>query len=149
MTWNAIKRRHCMLVARIVYASDTFTVRLLVAWASGLFALAMAIATLQGQQLFQKPAYALMAQAGNEWLWVAAFGAHWAGVHWRILDPRERVLASLVINYLGFVLWLYYTLCTNIALGYWAPSSSLEWTIIVFSGWALYRTGLKRELVTA
>lgn len=149
MTWNAFKRRHCITVARAIYSSDTFTVRLLVALASGLYAFSMVVATMQGARLFEKPAYAIMAQAGNEWIWSAAFALHFFGVVWRILDPRERVLAGLAINFLGFVLWLYYTLCMNIALGYLAPSSSLEWTIIVFSGWALYRTGLKRELVTA
>ena len=49
----------------------------------------------------------------------------------------------------GFVLWLYSTLCMNLALGYFPPSSALEWTIIAFAGWALYRTGLKSELVSA
>ena len=57
--------------------------------------------------------------------------------------------ARLAVNFFGFVLWLYSTLCMNLALGYFPPSSALEWTIIAFAGWALYRTGLKSELVSA
>lgn len=149
MNWAAFKRRHCIVIARAVHSSDTFTVRLLIAWASGLYAVALIVATLQGLELFTRPVYALMATVGNEWAWATAFLLHWAGVHWRILDPKEKVWAGITVNFFGFVLWLYSTLCMNLALGYFPPSSALEWTIIAFAGWALYRTGLKSELVSA
>ena len=63
-------------------------------------------------------------------------------------DRVERVRWGIAVNVLGFAIWAYSTAALNIALGQILPGTALEWTLVLFSGWALYRTGLKRELVT-
>ena len=99
--------------------------------------------------LFQRPAYALMRELSGEWGWVLIFTIHFFGVHWRVLDPKERVWAGLLVNFYGFFIWLYSTISVNLSLGLLLPSSAVEWTMIFASAWALYRTGLQRELVTS
>jgi hypothetical protein len=155
MTLEALRRRWCIIVARTIWAAgDTAPVRLLLAWSSGVYAMTLGINTWQGNLLFDRPAYALMdlvhiGSLRGEWLWVFIFTLHWVGVHWRILDPKERVWAGILVNFYGFVIWFYSTLSINLSLGLLLPTSSTEWVLIVASGWALYRTGLRREMVTA
>lgn len=148
--WVKLQSRYCVMAAKIIFfEADTSTIRLTLAWASGFYALSLAYHALAGTDLFTRSPYALMAKFGNEWVWVVIFGLHWMGVHWRVLDPKERVWAGLMVNCYGFLIWLYSTLCINIALGVFLPTSAMEWTLTLASAWALYRTGLRRESVTA
>lgn len=147
--WTALQRRYCVALAKVVFfEADTSTVRLILAWASGFYAGCLFWHGFHATGLFERPAYGLMARVGNEWTWAIIFLLHFFGAHWRILDPKERVWAGVAVNCYGFLLWLYSTLCLNIALGVMLPSSALEWTMIFASAWALYRTGF-REKVTA
>lgn len=155
MNWQALQRRWCIIVARAIFSlGDTAPVRLLLAWSSGFYAASLAINYAQGTALFDRPAYALMevVRVGpfhGEWLWAFLFSLHFIGVHWRILDPKERVWAGIMVNFYGFVIWFYSTLSINLSLGVLLPTSSTEWVLILASGWALYRTGLQREMVSA
>jgi hypothetical protein len=158
--------RQLRLVARM---ADTVTIRLLLAWASFLYAVLLLFPSfftfiIQGLRwalflpqvlpvdpiaVFDRPAYAVMALIpGQEWTWATLFLLHWAGVHWRIVDRRERERWALAVNGLGFVTWAYSTISINISLGTVGPSTALEWILVGFSGWALYRTGLHKEMVT-
>lgn len=152
MTWAALQRRYCVMAAKVVFFSaDTSTIRLLLAWASFMYGGSIAFHLIfhSGDFFAERPAYALMRMVASGWGWVVIFMVHFLGVHWRVLDPKERVWAGLIVNTYGFLIWFYSTLCTNIAIGMVLPSSALEWTMIFASGWALYRTGLQRELVSA
>lgn len=144
--------RYCIAIARLVFfKSDTITVRLLLAAASfGYGVLLIWPYFSGGPHVFDRPAYALMALIpGGEWTWAVLFFSHCLGVHWRALDPTERVGWGLAVNILGVAIWAYSTASLNIAIGTLLPSQALEWTMVVASAWALYRTGLSAEVVTA
>ena len=171
---KGFRNRNCVEVALVVFHyADTTTIRLLLGCASVGYSILLVwpmfvppitaaycwVFALFGAEcmpmtppipLFDRPAYALMAMVpGGEITWAVLFMLHCIGVHWRVIDKTERVGWGLAVNVLGFALWAYSTAAHNIALGQILPSTALEWTLVGFSGWALYRTGLKRELVTA
>lgn len=154
---------------RVIHVADTVTIRLLLAWASLFYAVCLVVPgfftglvaflrfllfmpsmpPLDPVPVFERAPYAFMALIpGGEWTWAAFFTIHFLGVHWRIVDKRERVRWALAINCLGFCTWAYSTLSINLAVGTIGPQTALEWVLVAFSGWALYRTGLSKELVT-
>lgn len=142
-----------MVVARLVfYTADTTTVRLLLAWASAGYAILLVYPFFSDtmQHYFARPAFSLMAWVpGGEWTWFALLMLHFVGVHWRIIEQKERLAMGIAVNALGFGLWLFSTLALNLGLGRATPTSALEWVIIIFAGWALLRTGLGDEVTTA
>jgi hypothetical protein len=129
----------------ILRNADTVTIRVLLALAS----LGFASCLLLGDNVMLRPGYHLMRKVGNEVVWSALFALHFVGVLWRVYDPRERIGWALLVNAFGFVLWAVMTLCLNLALGSVTPGTALEWTLVCASGWALYRTGLHGEAVSA
>lgn len=152
MPYTRTHGRYCVRMIKLVFfTADTITVRLLLAWASIVYAMLLVYPVIShGQSLFERPAYALMAIVpGSEWTWAALFLAHGLGVHWRALDPVERVNWGLFVNSLGVFTWTYSTLSLNVALGAVLPGTALEWIMVFSSSWALWRTGLTRELVSA
>lgn len=173
MNRHWMEGRYCIAIARLVfYTADTLTVRLLLAWGSGVYALLLVwphvsyavrfalvwmfpslegvVSLVHGPDLFTRPAYAIMALVpGGSWTWAALFMAHMLGVHWRALDPKESVPWLLTVNILGLALWAYSTASLVVSLRALLPSSALELVVILFSFWVLVRTGLQREIVTA
>lgn len=129
----------------ILRNADTVTIRILLAMASVGFAGCL----LLGNAVFARAGYHLMQKIGPEWFWAVLFMLHFFGVVWRLYDPVERIGWALIINSFGFVLWAVMTLCLNISLGSITPGTALEWTLVFASGWALYRTGLHGEAVSA
>lgn len=125
--------------------ADTVTIRLLLAMASIGFAACLVL----GDNVFERQGYHLMSKFGNEWWWAVLLVLHFLGVIWRVYDPIERIGWGLVINSLGFALWAVMTLFINLSLGAVTPGTALEWTLVFASGWALYRTGLHGETVSA
>lgn len=125
--------------------ADTVTIRLLLAMAS----LGFAACLIFGNGVFERPGYHLMRKFGGEGVWAALFILHYVGVVWRLYDPVERVRWALVVNSFGFVIWAAMTLCLNLSIGSITPGTALEWTLVGASGWALYRTGLSGETVSA
>lgn len=125
--------------------ADTVTIRLLLAVASIGFAACLVL----GDGVFDRPGYHLMRKFGNEWFWATLFVLHYLGVVWRLYDPVERIGWAIVVNSFGFVIWAIMTLCLNLSLGSVTPGTALEWTLVFASGWALYRTGLHGETVSA
>lgn len=124
--------------------ADTMTIRLLLANASCLWALG----ALHEPSLFDRPMYAVMSQFVDQYVWAMGFMLHFIGVYWRIYDPVSRPIWGLLVNGLGFVLWSICTIATNAAGNGFSPTTALECTLCVASGWALYRTGLNKELTT-
>jgi len=144
--------RYCIQVAKLVFfTADTLTVRLLLAAASlGYAVLLLWPDAWGGERVFERPAYALMAIVpGQEWTWAALFLLHFIGVHWRALDPKERIGWGLAVNTLGVGIWAYSTAALNLANGTILPGQALEWTLVFAAAWALYRTGLSAETVSA
>lgn len=147
--WQTSRWIYIKHVTKTVFtAADTSTIRLILAWASLLYAAVLVYSMLIGSPTFDRPFFALMAFYANEWVWAALFTLHWFGVHWRLFDVRSRPNWALAINMHGFFLWFISTLSVNIAARVITPSTVLEWTMCAASAWALYRTGLKKELVT-
>lgn len=168
-----LQGRYCIAIARLVfYTADTLTVRLLMAWGSGVYAVLLVwphisnalrtaivemmpvlgrwVGVQHVPDLFTRPAYAIMALVpGGSWTWAGLFLLHMIGVHWRALDPKESIPWALAINILGLVVWAYSTASLALSLGTLLPSSALELVVIFFSFWILVRTGLQPEIVTA
>lgn len=128
----------------IAAATDTTTIRIILANAS----IAWTIALLLDPGAFDRRAFGLMKQFGNEHLWASAFALHFFGVYWRLIDRRSRPVWAMFINGFGFLLWFISTAALNFAIGFFSPSLCLEVTMVAASGWALYRTGLQPEIVT-
>lgn len=122
--------------------ADTMTIRLLLANASFLWALG----ALHEPTFFDRPMYAVMSQFGNQYVWSLGFILHFIGVYWRIYDPVSRPFWGLLVNGLGFVLWSICTIAINSSVNGFSPTTALECTLCVASGWALYRTGFDNEL---
>lgn len=127
-----------------LWNSDTVTIRVILASASLFFALAL----IGNSHMFDRPSYEVMKQYGTEYCWAFAFFIHWLGVYWRLLDPMPRPHWALVVNTFGFTIWALMTLSINVALGSITPGTTLEWTMVAWSGLALYRTGLNKESLT-
>jgi hypothetical protein len=169
-SWS--RGRYCLAIVQLIFfTADTLTVRLLLAWGSGLYAVLLvwpeianalrvpAVAILPGlvewlewhrlPSVFARPAYAIMVLfPGGVWLWFGLYMGHMIGVHWRVFDPVERERWALSINILGFVVWAYSTASLVISLKALLPTSALELVVIFFSFWVMVRTGLQRELLT-
>ena len=128
----------------IAAATDTTTIRLILAWASFAWAVALSVDI----NAFERRPFALMRAFGNEYVWIAGFFLHWVGVHWRLIDRRSRPMWALFVNAFGFLLWFVSTAALNFSIGFFSQSLCLEVTMVAASGWALYRTGLQPEIVT-
>ncbi len=138
--WSRIKT-----VGRVVFwNADTLTVRLIMANAS----IVWCISLLVDPHTFNRPVYALMRTYGDEHQWAAVFLLHGLGVYWRLFDVKSRPTWALLINSLGLGVWLLSTVALNLAVNNINASTSLEWILCLASAWALYRTGLKGEIVT-
>lgn len=131
---------------RLVFlGADTVTIRLLLAWSSLWSALALFI----DDDKFQLPAYAVVKLLGTEQMWGCYFLLHFIGIHWRIFNrARSRPKWALVINTYGFFLWFYSTIGLCMAVGSVGIVSALALTLCAASAWALYRTGLGKDVVT-
>lgn len=101
-----------------------------------------------GSHALARPAYDLMRIFGNDVWWAAVFLVHFAGVVWRLYDPKARPIWALVINAYGCFVWVLSTSAINWSVGFIPPGSAMEWTLCAAAAWALYRTGLQPEVVT-
>ena len=147
--WVRLQRRYCWTLLKLLFfTADTSTVRLGLAGASSLFAAFLAFHTVFGTGLFERPAYALMAQVGPAWFWIICFALHGAFSGWRLVDAVQRDRLGFVVNGFGFLIWTYSTLCINFALGQLLPSTAAEWMMIIGSGWAFYRTGWNERVTS-
>lgn len=143
--WAKVRVSYWSTVMRIVFAgTDTTTIRVLLAWASAVWAAFL----MFDPTLFQRPAYAIMRAFSPQEIWCVAFVLHYVGVHWRLLDPRNRPVWALIVNGWGFFIWFFYTVSITLSLGAFTPGSALEWTMCGASAWALFRTGLKKEAIS-
>lgn len=162
---------YCLAVVRVVFwTAETLTVRLLLAWASAIYALLLVWPEIFNAcrwvvlqlwpavgrhivgphpSIFDRPAYALMASVpGGVWFWFVLFVAHWLGVHWRVFDRIERGRWSLAVNVLGLAIWAYSTIALMVAIGLATPSMGLELVVIWFSFWVLVRTGINSGILS-
>lgn len=134
----------CLTTRKIFLGADTTTIRLLLAWSS----LVSSVSLLADSDKFAGPAYTVVARFGNEYTWAAYFALHFIGVHWRLYDPVARPRAALAINTFGFAVWFISTASICWAVGAVGIATAMSLTLCVASAWALYRTGLQREIVT-
>ena len=130
---------------RIVFIeADVLTIRTLLAFASLLSALSLMIEP----DKFLRPSYELVAKFGTEWMWAIYFILHAAGITWRIYERSvSRPKWALLINAWGFSIWFVSTVSMSIVAGVGIPLS-LSITMCAASGWALYRTGLRKDVVS-
>jgi hypothetical protein len=125
--------------------ADTVTIRLLLAWASFFSALSL----IFHPDKFKAPAYAVVANFGDEHAWALYFLIHWIGVHWRVFErSRSRPKWALAINIWGFSLWFISAVGVSWSVGNVGINTSLSLTMCVASAWSLYRTGLGRDVVS-
>lgn len=136
-------------VTRVVfYEADTTTIRALLGSASAVFAFMLVLNVWMGQHIMDRSTYRLMKIWGGDFFWASLFFLHYAGVVWRIYATKACVWCAVAVNAFGFILWSYGTAAIGVSIGFLSPTSALELTICAASGWALYRTGLRDEVVT-
>ena len=125
--------------------ADTVIIRILIAWASFFSAWSLIL----DDDKFKAPAYQVIAMFGTEHMWVGYFLAHWLGVHWRIFErSRSRPKWALAINILGFCLWFISAVGVSWSVGNVGINTSMSLTLCVASAWSLFRTGLRRDVVS-
>lgn len=129
---------------KIFLGADTTTIRLLLAWSS----FVSGVSLLIDNDKFTTPTYTVVKTFGSETAWAVYFLAHFIGVHWRLYDPVSRPRCALVINTFGFAVWFISTMSICVAVGAVGIATAMSLTLCVASAWALYRTGLQREIVT-
>lgn len=130
---------------RLVFLkADTLTIRALLACSSLISALSLVF----DPDKFDRPSYELVGKFGPEWLWIVYFMAHCIGVTWRIYERSvSRPKVAVVINAWGFSIWFVST--TSIAIsGSVGFPLSVSITMCAASAWALYRTGLSKDVVS-
>lgn len=136
--------RYIYTVCRgLFWHADTTTIRLILALASLVYATGL---MLPGVDLSQ-PNFAIMRQTMCKEGWALLFFLHWLGMSWRFLDPKPRVGWALFINSFGLLVWTVSTFTINRSYPVYAPGTSLEIVVCLFSAWALLRTGLKKEIL--
>jgi hypothetical protein len=134
---------------RILRESDTTLVRVILGLASLVYGGNLLAHVFFGwPPVMERAPYTLFRLLGDDLFWALAFILHGLGVLWRTLTRRSCVPCALAVNCYGFVLWGCTTAAMNYGVGFVSPASSLEWTMILFSGLALASTGLRDEIVT-
>lgn len=145
----AVDAKPAARVRRILRDSDTTLVRVILGIASLVYGGNLLMHVAFGwAPVMERPAYALFRILGGDLFWSAAFVAHGLGVMWRTLTTKACTACALAVNLYGFFLWACTTAALNYGTGYLSPASSLEWTMVLFSGLALASTGLRDEIVT-
>ena len=154
--WLGVERRasvrkyqtlvhHIMSVTRSIYwNADTTTIRLIIALSSLIWTFPL----LFRHGIEKVPGFEVLFNLASPVQWAVGFMIHFVGISWRFLDPRPRIGWALAINSLGFALWFTSTAAVVYALRSLTPGASLEVVVCMFSAWALYRTGLRDEIVT-
>lgn len=132
------------VLIRVLKSIDTLTIRVVLALASIIWAIAL----LLGTQTFERPGWKILAVVSPEITWAILFLIFPLASAWRMVTPTYSRFWGLVINSYGFAIWFFTTLATNLAIGAFSPSTSLEWTILVAQGYVVVMTGLKKEVVT-
>lgn len=137
--------RYCwVMFNRVFFQADTTTIRLILANGSFVWAFSL----LLDPHAFDRRVYTLMDSLAPQPVWMVLFALHFMGVYWRLLDVKARIWWALAVNGLGFALWFISTAAINVAVGTFSQTSSLELTMVAASGWALFRTGLRPEIVS-
>jgi hypothetical protein len=138
-----IYRIKCV-VRHVYFNADTSTIRLVIALASLLWSIELVL----NSHISTVPGMEYLFQVAGRLQWAAIFLAHFIGICWRFVDPKPRVYWALLINAAGFMLWSMSTFSVIYDLRSLTPGTSVELVICIFAGWALYRTGLRGEIVT-
>ena len=129
----------------VFFGADMVTIRVILALAS----LVSGVALLVDDDKFQMPSYAVVGKFGNEKMWAVYFFLHFIGVHWRVFErSKSRPTWALIINTWGFAIWFISTVGVAWAVGSVGIPTSIALTMCVASAWALFRTGLGRDVVT-
>jgi len=139
-----LRRFYHRYIQTVLYEFETVTIRLILATASLFFGTAL----LSSNIPFSKEAYSIMAAVGDQWVWGPVFMTHFFLTMWRLHDPKSRPKCAVAVNALGVFLWGFSTLSINVAVGYFAPSTAMEWVMVVLASWALFRTAKAPERVS-
>lgn len=149
MSQSIAAARPAVRAKRILRESDTTLVRVILGVASLVYGLNLLVhVVFDLPAVTDRPPYAMFRLLGGDLAWSGAFAVHGIGVVWRTLSPRSCIFCALVVNLYGFLLWACTTAALNYGTGYMSPASSLEWTMVLFSGLALASTGLRDEIAT-
>lgn len=134
-----------ILTKRIVRETHTLTIRMLLAASSFGAALVILGYELFGRGLFARHGYEVMQIFGNEWVWAGAFLMHFAGVVWRVYEPRSRPAWGFAVNALGVALWAVKSFSVAWALKAVTLATPMELAVCCFALWVLFRTDAQEE----
>jgi len=126
----------------IFFEYDTQTLRMLMAAASLVFAGAL----LSSPVPFTKEAYSIMEWVGGQWLWATMFMLYGMVTMFLVTYERHNEMWNLAFNIYGFILWGFYTLSVNLAVGYFAPTTALPTVTVILMAWSVFRTSQGRRI---
>ena len=140
----AIARRACDAAwgfsLRQFWGGHPNTFRSFFAWAS----LSYGVFMVLHPQAFEGRPYSLMHLCAPLWVWAALFILHWCLVSHILLRGAHRGW-QFIVNFLGFSIWAAYVTLQDFSLGYFALNSSMERIAVIYSVWAMLRSGMGRR----
>ena len=96
-------------------------------------------------QAFEGRPYALMHLCAPLWVWAGLFILHWVLVSHVLLRGAPRGW-QFIVNFFGFSIWAAYVTLQDFSLGYFALNSSMERIAVIYSVWAMLRSGMGRRV---
>ncbi len=129
----------------LFWSADTVTIRLILGIASLIWGIPLIFFNTNIPKL---PIFYTTGLHTNLVFLGCLFFLHGIGVLWRIYDPKPRIICALLVNILGLLLWLQATMFIVYSTRALTSGTSLELVMCCFAAWALYRTGLREEIVT-
>lgn len=137
-----VGRNYKTLIVAIFTEVDTMTVRIVMGWASMIFA-ALLVAS---QQPFTKDAYGIMEAIAPQWAWALVFLGYGIGTVYLVYSKRHRAKWNLVFNIYGFLLWGFCLISMVVALGYISPIMAPYLLLIPLMAWSIVRTAPPRRI---
>jgi len=136
------KRNYKTLLIAIFTEVDTMTVRIVMGWASMVFAALL----LASQQPFTKEAYGIMEALAPQWVWALVFLSYGFGTVFLVYSKKHRFSWNLGFNIYGFLLWGFCLISMVVALGYISPIMAPYLLLIPLMGWSIVRTAPPRRI---
>lgn len=137
-------QRVFLVTKELFWNADTTTIRLILALSSLLFTIGLMATGVD----FNFVGYRVMKAMAPKEVWASLFFLHFLGLSWRFLDPIPRIGWALAINGFGLLIWVASTVAINSAFLRFVPGTSVELVLCCFAAWALFRTGLRKEILT-
>lgn len=137
-----IRRALWTFVLKQFWGGHPNTFRGFFAWAS----LSYAVYMIHNPIAWAGRPYDLMRLCAPLYVWAFLFGLHWMLINYILHKGASRGW-QFVVNFFGFSLWTAYVTLQDMSLGDFAINSAMERIAVLYSVWAMLRTGMGRRIV--